>query len=117
MCVHTYVCMYVYVCMCVSVCVFMYVRMYVCMYHVARKFDGEFNFDGLTFFALTVKLISVNVNFPYTMCLLTEHFVKFKICHIFIMLFRGYFIKFYSRQIFRPYGMNVCVCVYSKCFW
>ena len=34
------------------------------------------------FFALTVKLIFVNVNFPlnfpYTMCLLTEHFVKLK---------------------------------------
>ena len=70
-------------------------------YRIAGKFNREFN---LTFFALTVKLISVNVNFPYTMCLLTGHFVKFKIRHIFIMQFGGYFVKFYSRQIFRPYG-------------
>ena len=38
------------------------------------------------------------------MCLLTGHFVKFKIRHIFIMQFGGYFVKFYSRQIFQPYG-------------
>ena len=39
------------------------------------------------------------------MCLLlTGHFVKFKIRYIFIMQFGGYFVKFYSRQIFRPYG-------------
>ena len=43
------------------------------------------------------------------MCLLTEHFVKFKIRHIFIMLFGGYFVKFYSRQIFRPYGMTFAI--------
>ena len=29
----------------------------------------------------------------------------FKIRHIFIMQFGGNFVKFYSRQIFRPYGI------------
>ena len=38
------------------------------------------------------------------MCLLIGHFVKFKIRHIFIMQFGGYFVKFYYHQIFRPYG-------------
>ena len=32
-------------------------------------------------------------------------FRQIKIRHIFIMQFGGYFVKFYSRQIFRPYGM------------
>ena len=41
------------------------------------------------------------------MCLLTEHFVKFKIRHIFIMLFGGYFVKFCYRQTFWPYGIFV----------
>ena len=31
-------------------------------------------------------------------------FRQIKIRHIFIMQFGGYFVKFYSRQIFRPYG-------------
>ena len=31
-------------------------------------------------------------------------FRQIKIRHIFITQFGGYFIKFYSRQIFRPYG-------------
>ena len=32
-------------------------------------------------------------------------FRQIKIRHIFIMQFGGYFVKFYSRQIFRPYGI------------
>ena len=35
------------------------------------------------------------------------HFVKLKIRYIFILQFGGYFVKFYSRQIFRPYGIPV----------
>ena len=50
------------------------------MYDDTYRMAGKF--DGLTFFVLTIKLISVNVNFPsnfpYTMCLLTAHFVKLK---------------------------------------
>ena len=33
-------------------------------------------------------------------------FRQIKIRHIFIMQFGGYFVKFYSRQIFRPYGSS-----------
>ena len=32
-------------------------------------------------------------------------FRQIKIRHIFILQFGGYFVKFYSRQIFRPYGI------------
>ena len=34
-------------------------------------------------------------------------FRQIKIRHIFIMQFGGYFVKFYSRQIFRPYGIYI----------
>ena len=34
-------------------------------------------------------------------------FCQIKIRHIFIMQFGGYFVKFYSRQIFRPYGISL----------
>ena len=33
-------------------------------------------------------------------------FRQIKIRHIFIMQFGGYFVKFYSRQIFRPYAIQ-----------
>ena len=39
------------------------------------------------------------------MCLLYRAFRQIKIRHIFIMQFGGYFVKFYSHQIFRPYCM------------
>ena len=74
-------------------------------YHMAGKFDGEFN---LTFFALTVKLISVNVNFPlnfpYTMCLLTAHFVKLKsviflLCNLEAILSNFIPIKFSGHTV------------------
>ena len=34
-------------------------------------------------------------------------FRQIKIRHIFIMQFGGYFVKFYSRQIFRPYSISL----------
>ena len=33
-------------------------------------------------------------------------FRQIKIRHIFILQFGGYFVKFYSRQIFRPSGIT-----------
>ena len=36
----------------------------------------------------------------------TWSFRQIKIRHIFILQFGGYFVKFYSRQIFRPYGIR-----------
>ena len=44
-------------------------------------------------------------------------FRQIKIRHIFILQFGGYFVKFHSRQIFRPYGtsvvsLNMCVRIY-----
>ena len=40
-------------------------------------------------------------------------FRQIKIRHIFIMQFGGYFVKFYSRQIFRPYGTIISRVSYS----
>ena len=43
-------------------------------------------------------------------------FHQIKIRHVFIMQFGGYFVKFYSRQIFWPYGTsNHRVLIYFKC--
>ena len=44
-------------------------------------------------------------------------FHQTKIHHIFILQFGGYFVKFYSRQIFRPYGMcmHVMLFDYAPC--
>lgn len=42
----------------------------------------------LTLFTLTIRLISVNFKFPYSMCLLTWcDFVKIKIGHIFVTFY------------------------------
>ena len=68
-------------------------KMLVISYRMAGKFDG------LTFFALTIKLISVNVNFPYAMPSYRA-FRQIKIHHIFIMQFGGYFVKFSGHTVF-----------------
>lgn len=68
----------------------------------------------LTLFTLTIRLISVNFKFPYSMCLLTScDFVKIKIGHIlshFIMQFGHCFVKIYSIEFS---GYMVFLAMYS----
>ena len=55
-------------------------------YHMAGKFDGEFNLTVLTFITPIIKLISVNVNFPDTMQNGLLSFLQIKICHNIVVL-------------------------------
>ena len=53
------------------------------MYHMAGKFDEEFKFDSLMFIIPIVKLLSINMNFPYIVQNGVLSFRQIKIRHIF----------------------------------